>query len=208
MDRVGLVSPARFLPFTGSLLTVTFTNQSLPTVGLDGFAWDFGDGATSAEESPTHVYTATGVYTVSLTVSSGEESDTATKAGYITVSGEGPAAPVADFTAEPLSGAVPLTVTFTNQSSGEITACEWAFGDGMTDTITHPVHVYTTTGVYTVSLTASGPGGTDTMTRTNYITATAPEVVETTVITYTLRLRSGQALRPAVSPDLRRVLHR
>ena len=173
-------------PLSGSApLTVTFTNQSLPTVGLDSFEWAFGDGATSAEESPTHVYTATGVYTVSLTVSSGEESDTATKAGYITVTGGGPAAPLADFTAEPLSGSVPLTVTFTNQSSGEITAYEWAFGDGLTDTITHPVHVYTTTGVYTVSLTATGPGGTDTLTRTSYITATAPEVVETTVITYT-----------------------
>ena len=173
-------------PLSGSApLTVTFSNLSLPTVGLDSFEWAFGDGAASAEESPTHVYTATGVYTVSLTVSSGEESDTATKAGYITVTGGGPAAPLADFTAEPLSGSVPLTVTFTNQSSGEITAYEWAFGDGMTGTITHPVHVYATTGVYTVSLTASGPGGTDTLTRTSYITATAPQVVETRVITYT-----------------------
>ncbi|MBC7250155.1 MAG: PKD domain-containing protein [Anaerolineae bacterium] len=179
---------ARFsaTPLSGTVpLTVTFSNQSLPTVGLDGFEWAFGDGATSAEESPTHVYTATGVYTVELTVSSGEESDTATKTGYITVTGEGPAAPVANFSAEPLSGTVPLTVTFTNQSSGEITAYEWAFGDGLTDTITHPVHVYATTGVYTVSLTATGPGGTDTLTRTNYITATAPEVVETRVISYT-----------------------
>ncbi|MBC7252202.1 MAG: PKD domain-containing protein [Anaerolineae bacterium] len=116
--------------------------------------------------------------------------------GYITVSGGGPAAPVTDFTAEPLSGTVPLTVTFSNQSSGEITGYEWDFGDGLTDTITHPVHVYTTTGVYTVSLTASGPGGTDTLTRTNYITATAPPVVETRIITYTLRLRSGQAYDP------------
>ena len=82
-------------PLSGSApLTVTFTNQSLPTVGLDSFEWAFGDGAASAEESPTHVYTATGVYTVSLTVSSGEESDTATKAGYITVTGGGPAAPL------------------------------------------------------------------------------------------------------------------
>ncbi|MBC7250776.1 MAG: PKD domain-containing protein, partial [Anaerolineae bacterium] len=162
-------------PLSGSApLTVTFSNQSLPTVGVDGFEWDFGDGATSTEESPTHVYTATGVYTVALTVSSGGESDTETKAGYITVTGGGPAAPVADFSAEPLSGTVPLTVTFSNQSGGEITAYEWAFGDGMTDTITHPVHVYTTTGVYTVSLTASGPGGSDTLTRTNYITAAAP----------------------------------
>ena len=89
------------------------------------------------------------------------------------------------FTASPLSGSVPLTVTFTNVTTGEVTDYLWVFGNGMTDTITHPVHVYTTTGVYTVSLTASGPGGTDTLTRTNYVTATAPEVVETRVITYT-----------------------
>jgi RHS repeat-associated protein len=177
-------------PLSGSVpLTVTFSNESLPTVGVDGFEWDFGDGITDTITSPMHVYDTTGVYTVVLTVRVVTETDTLTRTGYITVTGEGPAAPVADFTAEPLSGGVPLTVTFTNESSGEITAYGWAFGDGMTDTITHPVHVYTTTGVYTVSLTAIGPGGTDTLTRTNYITAT--EAAQPPVADFTASPTSG-----------------
>ncbi|MCR4408546.1 MAG: PKD domain-containing protein [Anaerolineae bacterium] len=70
-------------------------------------------------------------------------------------------------------------MTFSNNTTGEVTDYLWDYGDNITGTtsaVTH-THVYTTTGVYTVSLTASGPGGTDTLTRTGYITATeaAPE---------------------------------
>ncbi|MBN1582957.1 MAG: PKD domain-containing protein, partial [Anaerolineae bacterium] len=79
---------------------------------------------------------------------------------------------VADFAASPVSGGVPLTVTFTNTSTptAGITGYLWNFGDGVTSTITNPVHCYTPTGVYTVSLTVSGAGETETLTRTNYIT--------------------------------------
>ncbi|MFQ6102206.1 MAG: PKD domain-containing protein, partial [Anaerolineae bacterium] len=86
--------------------------------------------------------------------------------------------PDPDFTASPLSGVAPLTVDFTNLTTGEVSGYAWAFGDGATSVVTHPTHVYTATGVYTVSLTASGPGGSDTLTRTDYINATAPTQVE------------------------------
>jgi RHS repeat-associated protein len=78
---------------------------------------------------------------------------------------------VADFYATPLSGTVPLTVTLVNSSTGA-SSYLWDYGDRITSTasaVTH-THAYTATGVYTVSLTASGPGGSDTLTRTNYIT--------------------------------------
>ncbi|MBN2004438.1 MAG: PKD domain-containing protein [Anaerolineae bacterium] len=92
-----------------------------------------------------------------------------------------PPAPTADFSAATLSGSVPLSVTFTNAATGVITGCLWVFGDGSTlhttggatSTLTNPAHLYTAPGVYTVSLTASGPGGSDVLTRSAYITATA-----------------------------------
>jgi RHS repeat-associated protein len=152
-------------------LTVTFTNESTPLLAIEDYEWAFGDGATSVITHPTHVYTATGVYTVSLTAEGPGGSDTLTRTNYVTVTGV-VSPPVAGFTAAPLSGNAPLTVTFTNTTTGEATGYEWVYGDGATSVITHPTHIYTATGVYTVSLTATGPGGSDTLTRTNYITVT------------------------------------
>lgn len=81
----------------------------------------------------------------------------------------------ADFTAAPTSGPAPLTVVFTNTSTGGYTASLWGFGDGITSTQTSPTHTYTTPGAYTATLTVSGPGGMDTLARPNYITASAPQ---------------------------------
>ena len=84
---------------------------------------------------------------------------------------------VADFAAEPLTGTVPLVVTFTDESTGTVDSRLWDFGDGSTPLTTSGVtatHTYTATGVYTVALTVSGPQGSDTLTRTNCITVTQP----------------------------------
>ncbi len=89
--------------------------------------------------------------------------------------------PVADFTASPTSGYAPLTVQFTDRSSGAITDRVWNFGDGGTDTVPNPVHTYNATGVYTVSLTVSGPGGSNALIRTNFITVTETPPTATVV---------------------------
>jgi len=78
--------------------------------------------------------------------------------------------PIADFTASPTSGIAPLRVVFTNTSTGDYTASLWDFGDGMTSTLKSPTHVYETAGVYTVTLTVSGPGGSDREVKADYIT--------------------------------------
>lgn len=92
----------------------------------------------------------------------------------ITVTG-GPAgsAPVAAFAASTTSGTAPLTVTFTDASTNAPTAWSWNFGDGGTSTTQSPAHTYTTAGTYTVSLIASNAYGSDTETKTGYITVTA-----------------------------------
>ena len=81
----------------------------------------------------------------------------------------GPVPPVANFTGNPTSGAAPLTVMFTDTSSGSPTSWSWTFGDGGTSTAQNPSHVYAA-GIYTVSLTATNAYGSDGETKTNYIT--------------------------------------
>jgi uncharacterized repeat protein (TIGR01451 family) len=85
-----------------------------------------------------------------------------------------PAAPVADFIGSPTSGTRPLQVQFTDQSIGSITSWYWQFGDGATSTQQNPAHTYTTTGTYTVSLKVTGPGGSDTKIKSNYIKVYEP----------------------------------
>jgi PKD repeat protein len=79
-----------------------------------------------------------------------------------------PPPPVPGFSAGPITGLAPLSVSFTNLTSGAASFI-WSFGDSRTSTAANPVKVYTNAGTYTVSLTATGAGGTSTLTRTNYV---------------------------------------
>ena len=83
-------------------------------------------------------------------------------------------APSAEFSASPTSGVAPLTVNFSDASTGYVTSWSWSFGDGGTSTQQNPTHTYTSPGTYTVSLTASGGGVQDTETKNNYITVQEP----------------------------------
>jgi len=78
-----------------------------------------------------------------------------------------PGALNASFTASPLSGTPPLTVTCTDTSSGQITGWSWDFGDKTTSDLQNPVHTYTKQGNYPVTLTVTGPNSkTSTCTQT------------------------------------------
>jgi PKD repeat protein len=153
------------VPISGTFpLTVTFINTS--TGDYTTSLWNFGDGVTGTATNPVHVYQTRGSYTVTLSVSgpggSSELAQPNVIAVYIPVS--------AEFSATPISGTRPMTVSFANQSLGDFTSSTWNFGDGMTSAMLNPQHTYTTTGVYTVSLRISGLGGTSILTRTNYLT--------------------------------------
>jgi subtilisin family serine protease len=80
--------------------------------------------------------------------------------------------PTANFSAAPTNGGAPLTVTFSDTSTGTVTNRFWSFGDGATTnvTATNFSHAYAGQGSYTVSLTASGPLGSDTLTKNNLVT--------------------------------------
>jgi len=79
----------------------------------------------------------------------------------------------AAFSADCLSGIVPFTVHFTDLSAGYFTEWQWDFGDGNTIMEQNPTHTYTSPGWFTVCVTITGPGGTDTVTKTAYIKVTS-----------------------------------
>jgi PKD repeat protein len=148
-------------------LAVRFSDAS-PAVAEKWF-WEFGDGASSAEQNPTHEYTSPGTYSVYLTIEDeDDEQYREIKNAYIVVT-EPPAPPETGFTADVTSGEVPLTVSFTDLSSGDPTTWSWAFGDGATSTEQNPTHEYTSPGTYTVTLAAGNEFGSTNQTREGYI---------------------------------------
>lgn len=92
----------------------------------------------------------------------------------------------ASFSATPLEGSAPLTVTFSNDSSGDIIYHQWDFGDGMQSWLSNPQHVYQSGGSYTVTLTITGTASSDTVTRTSYITTDPAPVQASFTISPTL----------------------
>lgn len=73
-------------PRSGVLpLEVSCTDNSIAAFPVGVWVWDFGDGETSDEQNPTHVYGAAGAYSISLTIGTGVGHDTETKTGYIVV---------------------------------------------------------------------------------------------------------------------------
>jgi hypothetical protein len=77
--------------------------------------------------------------------------------------------PVADFSANTVSGAAPLTVTFRDTSSNTPTSWNWSFGDGTFATVQNPQKIYVSAGNFTVNLTAANADGTNTIIKVDYI---------------------------------------
>jgi PKD repeat protein len=146
-------------------LSVTFEDRSVGEI--DSYAWDFGDGDTSVASTAVHSYGQSGTYTVTLEVTGPGGTATKIKSDLITVS---PPPPAAVFSAAPTMGQAPLTVQFSDASTGEITSYRWSFGDGWTSNETNPVYNYQEPGQYDVSLTVTGPGGSDTFEQTVTVT--------------------------------------
>jgi len=161
---------ANFTPAGGDCTApcqVSFTNASQHATS---YAWNFGDGATATEASPNHTYQAGGTFTVSLIAISRQGTDTTTHALIIQ---QAPAAPLAAFTVAGGDCTAPCQVSFTNASQ-HATSYAWNFGDGATATEASPNHTYQAGGTFTVSLIATGPGGSHTLQQPVTIAHTAP----------------------------------
>ena len=152
IGQEGTVPPSASFSFeqsTEDFLSYTFTNNS---INAESYLWDFGDGNTSTEVSPTHVYASASTYNVTLT---------ATNAVGTT----------ADFST-PIDIQAPVTAAFTfeadaddyktyhfTDASEDAVSLLWEFGDGFQFTGMNPSHTYDADGVYTVKLTATSVTG-------------------------------------------------
>jgi PKD repeat protein len=185
-------------PVSGNVpLTVHFTPDT--EGAIDSYSWNFGDGGNSTDQYPEHIYTASGSFNVSLTVTGPYGDDTITKTGYVDVVC---GAPDVDFDADVVMGEAPLEVNFSD-STVSYEGCEpesvfWEFGDGGTSTETDPTHVYAERGIYSVRLTYTLPGsGTASETKVALIQVTCgPPVVD-----FTASVTTGDAPLTVVFTD-------
>ncbi|MDH3890476.1 MAG: S8 family serine peptidase [candidate division Zixibacteria bacterium] len=90
--------------------------------------------------------------------------------------------PVAEFSGSPTSGDVSLSVDFTDLSTNNPDTWAWTFGDGGNSSAQNPSYVYTSAGIYTVTLTASNCAGSDGETKVAYITVNEAPCTETTPV--------------------------
>lgn len=128
---------------------------SCPTSGAISWEWDFGDGTTSSQQSPSHLYLNPGQYTVTFSaINSNGCSDTLVLLDFIKITNVSQLGIGSDLT----SGCTPLTINFVDSSSAS-TSWLWNFGDGTTSTDSNPSHIFGTAGVYDLSLTISNSHG-------------------------------------------------
>ena len=133
-----------------SPLTTQFQDKS--TGSNLRYLWTFGNGNVSTKQNPQAIYYQPGKYPVSLEVTdSTGKKDIKTYTNYITVFKN----PVANFSATPLSGCAPLSVTFSDKTTlgdTSIGAYLWDFGDGNTTISSSPNHTYQIDGKFNISL--------------------------------------------------------
>lgn len=141
-------APAPIASFTyavNSGKAVAFTNTSNNGIS---YKWAFGDGQTSTQKNPVHIYASATSYQVTLTVTN-SSGQAATYSTWINTTDN---TPYANFTYQ-IGGFVGY---FTNTSNIYATNTLWNFGDGSTSTDKNPIYTYTNNGSYSVTLTVNG----------------------------------------------------
>jgi len=133
-------------------LTISFADSSMgaPTM----WNWDFGDGATSSEQFPTHSYNEPGFYNVCLTISNEDNTCFSIYCNTVMV-GNMPCQAQFTYWSNPYNN--PFEVQFEDLSYGNPEAWSWNFGDGTTSNEQYPLHQYNSAGMYQVCLVISGP---------------------------------------------------
>ena len=151
-------------------LQVQFNDTS--TGGPTSWAWVFGDGNTSTVQNPLNIYGQEGNYTVNLTATNEDGSNTTSKFEYIHV-----APPlIVNFSANITNGTIPLTVNFTDftdyTNQTPPFSWNWSFGDGgYNNTAQNTTYTYLGVGLFNVSLNVTTDDGSVVGTRLNYILA-------------------------------------
>lgn len=137
--------------------TVAFSN-TMPTSFYTECSWHFGEGGSSAQCMPVHSYPDPGSYDVSLAVVT---NDGCLLDTVLTNFIEVVHPPVAGFEMEPSSGCIPLTVSFTNISTGMVAGSNtaWDLGNGTQSTSAHTSTTYSEAGEFPVLLSVTDATG-------------------------------------------------
>jgi gliding motility-associated-like protein len=140
-------------------LSVAFTDQSTPATGaITSWHWNFGDGTTSDSMNPTHIYTDTGTFNVTLIIANANGCrDTSTSVNSIKTGLK----PTVFFTTPIFDICASSPVQFQNRTKGTVTSWLWDFGDDDTSTKRSPLHYFTDTGFMSVKLIATNNGCSD-----------------------------------------------
>ena len=175
-------------------LSVTFTDKS--TGSPTTWSWSFGDNsATSPQQNLVHTFTEAGVYTVTLTASN--INGTSSTSTQIVVSPK-PVIPVASFSTSSTTGIAPLSVTFTDKSTGSPTTWSWNFGDNSAISAQkNTIHTFAAAGVYTITLTASNINGTSS-TSTQIVVSPKPVIP---IASFDASTTSGTTTNPIAFTD-------
>jgi PKD repeat protein len=169
--KTGYITVTEPAPVANFNQNVTAGFYSLPVLFNDtstnaptAWNWSFGDGSLSTLQNVTHVYSSGGTYQVNLTVHN-SNATYSSKLGSVEVWNY----TTSTFSGTPVSGVVPLTVTFTDTSSNA-TNWSWQFGDTGTSIVKSPVYTYNTIGTYSVNHSANNTHDISWTNQSNYIT--------------------------------------
>ncbi|MEF2977726.1 PKD domain-containing protein [Subtercola sp. YIM 133946] len=176
LGSAGVINAAPTASFTSQVSNLSVAFDASASTDSDGtvagYAWDFGDGATDTSKTPTHVYSAAGTYTVTLTVTDNKGATGVFTNTVTTVAPRVNVAPTASFTNAIDHLVLTVDGTGSADSDGTVTGYLWNFGDGSSATTATATHTYATPGTRTVTLTVTDNDGA-TGTSTTSVTAVA-----------------------------------
>lgn len=149
-------------PNQEDFLTMNFVDMSIGNGNTppDNWFWSFGDGTSSSEQNPTHIFASEGSYEVCLTISLDDSSCMNTFCEIIEVTDWNDGCQ-AQFYYYPGFDSLPsgndLVIQFFDYSLGNPSSWDWDFGDGNISTEQNPIHIYADTGIYEVCLSIANP---------------------------------------------------
>ena len=160
------------LPDSGCVpLFKQLSSSAISANPIKNYLWNFGDGNTSTQSNPTHIYDSNGVYTLTLIVTNTDGcKDTAILKRGVIASKK----PVVNFDASPRKTCASIPVVFTDLTTGGATKWLWKFGDGITSPLQNPTHLYPDTGTFKVQLIVWNNGCTDSITYKDFINIHPP----------------------------------
>jgi PKD repeat protein len=187
-DRQPIAAPVVLAPAGTAPFRAEFVANATGGDGTLTFAWDFGDGETSTEENPAHVFQNPGRYRVQFQATD-EDGDTVRSTLFVQALAD--KQPLVSITAAfPVLGCGSVTTSFRAQASGgdEPYTYAWDFGDGQSAAGDQVVHRFDTVGTFQVKVTATDADGDRAQAQTNVFVRAQDD------------LQIGATLNPASGP--------